>query len=95
MNFDPTTDAPGVASHALFGWVECSERLPADFDRVVIQGSGLGCFVGSLYKGIWRVDTPLNAEDGRRVMIEIDGSPRLPQPERWMPLPNSELSHKK
>ena len=82
-----THTVPPVASTDLFGWVECSERLPADFDHVLVHGSGLGCFVGSIYKGKWRVNTPLNADDGRRIMIELDGGPRLPQPERWMPLP--------
>ena len=30
MNSDPTTDAPGVASHDLFGWVKTSDRLPGE-----------------------------------------------------------------
>ena len=74
-----------LGGDALFGWIECSERLPADFDCVVFTGRNLGCFTGSRYKGEWRVYTPLNAADGRRIMIPVTD---LPEPTHWMPLPS-------
>ena len=78
-------------------WIACSERLPPDFQRVLMDGRDLGCYVGSLRDGRWRVYTPLDAGGGRRIMVED-----LPAPEYWMPLPplpnskcpNSELGQK-
>ncbi len=64
-------------------WVACSERIPADFQMVLMQGRDLGYFVGSLRDGRWRVYTPLNAADGRRIMVED-----LPSPEHWMQIPS-------
>jgi hypothetical protein len=73
----------GLSSSVLFGWVACSERLPEDFEMVFMRGRDLGCFTGSRRDGKWRVHTPLNAADGRRIMIED-----LPSPEYWMPIPS-------
>ena len=93
MSQNPPENVIEVASHALFGWVACSDRLPEDFETVFMRGRDLGCFTGSRRAGKWRVYTPLNAADGRRIMIED-----LPSPEYWMPipsLPNSKDSHPK
>ena len=62
-------------------WVAVSERLPADFQMVLMSGRHLGYYVGSIRDGRWRVYTPLHAGDGRRIMIED-----IPSPEYWMPL---------
>lgn len=83
-NRDKAADG-GLRTTDLFGWVACSERLPADFDCVVFTARNLGCFTGSRYKGEWRVYTPLDAADGRRIMIPITD---LPEPTHWMPLPS-------
>ena len=64
-------------------WVAVSERLPADFQMVLMSGRHLGYYVGSIRDGRWRVYTPLHSGDGRRIMIED-----IPSPEYWMPLPH-------
>ena len=36
------TPSSGLPSHALFGWVACSDRLPDHFEMVFMRGAILG-----------------------------------------------------
>jgi hypothetical protein len=74
-----------LASAAGSPWVECEDRLPEDFERVVVYGLFLGTFIGSVKAGEWRIETPLRHDDGRRIMV-TDCEP----PTRWAPIPAKE-----
>lgn len=59
-------------------FTECSESLPRDFALVVMQGRDFGCYIGSIYKGDWRIMVPLHNDDGKQILLTECGDP-----ERW------------
>lgn len=75
------TAVEGPAASTCSPWIECSDRLPPDFERVAVYGIHLGYFVASRRNGKWRIMTPLRSSDGRQIMVED-----CEEPTRWMPL---------
>ncbi len=64
-------------------WTKCADRMPPDFECVLIRGRELGLFVGSLKRGVWRVHTPMQLPDGRRVQVELDDDDSV---DEWAPI---------
>ena len=64
-------------------WIPVAERLPENFEVVAVIGVGLGILTGSVRDGAWRIHTPLNEQDGRRIMIEC-----CEPVTHWTPLPS-------
>ena len=93
-NSDPTKDAPGVASHALFDWVKTADRLPGE------PGEQVDILMWSPEWATWLKGMVTRWEDGKcEWAIYNQQDDRYLEwehvPEFWLApiLPNVELTH--